>query len=152
MDLEEKLYREKIELASLLARFFAFWIDSLILAFVFSLIHWDELPRHLNSLDGYYGYVMAMNNFFWQIILLDLVYEVTFLALYGATFGKMIFKIRVISISLLDKPNLFYALVRSLIKSLEKRLLFIPILFVFFSPYKQSLHDLLAKTIVVKNV
>lgn len=148
MDLEEKLYREELELASLWTRFFAFCIDNIILNFIFLLIHWDKFSPYL---DNYSALVASMISVLWQMILLDLAYEIVFLAIYGATFGKMIFKIRIISVSLLDKPNLFYSSVRSFIKLLGKKLFYIPFLFVFFSPFRQTLHDFLGKTIVIKN-
>lgn len=148
MDLEEKLYREELKLADLWRRFFAFWVDSLILTFVFFLIYWNELSQYL---DNYYALTQAILSVIWQFSLLDFVYEVVFLSLYGATLGKMIFQVRVISISLFDKPSFFYALVRSAVKLVGKNLFYLPFLFVFFSPFKQTLHDLLAKTIVIKN-
>lgn len=148
MDLEEKLYREEIQLASLLVRFFTFWVDNLILASVFFLIYWNELSPYLNN---YFALMEAMQGVLWQLLLLECVYEVVFLSLYGATLGEMIFKVRVISISLLDKPSVLYALIRSVTKLISKGLFYAPYLLVFFSPFKQTLHDLLAKTIVVKN-
>lgn len=148
MDLEEKLYREEIQLASLLARFFAFWVDNLILASVFFLIYWNELSPYLNN---YSALMEAMRSVLWQLLLFDCVYEVVFLVLYGATLGKMIFKVRVISVSLLDKPSFLHALIRSVTKLIGKGLFYAPYLLVFFSPFKQTLHDLLAKTIVIEN-
>lgn len=148
MDLEEKLYREEIELAPLFLRFCAFLLDHIILAFVFLLIYWDVISQYAGN---YYAINTVISELVWQLIFLMLVYEVVFLTFYGATLGKMAFQIRVISTSLLDTPNLFYVLMRSVIKILSQNLFFLPYLFVFFSPFKQTLHDLLAKTIVVKN-
>lgn len=148
MDLEEKLYREEIELAPLFLRFCAFLLDNIILSSVFLLIYWDTLSQYAGN---YYAINMAILELIWQLIFLTFVYEVIFLAFYGATLGKMAFKIRVISTSLFDTPNFSYAIIRSIIKILSQNLFFLPFLFVFFSPFKQMLHDFLAKTIVVKN-
>lgn len=148
MDLEEKLYREEIELAPLFLRFCAFVLDKIILAFVFSLIYWDVVSQYAGD---YYALNLVMLELIWPLIFLMLAYEVVFLMLYGATLGKMVFKIRVISTSLFDTPNLFYVLIRSIVKIFAQGLFFLPFLFVFFSPFRQTLHDFLAKTIVVKN-
>lgn len=149
MDLEEKLYREELELASLPERFFAFLIDNFIVVFVFSLIYWGEFSQHANN---YYATAKVMSELIPQFALLVFAYEVVFLMFYGATFGKMIFKIRVISTSLLDTPSPTYILTRSIVKILSQQIfLNFPFLFVFFSPFKQAFHDSLAKTIVVKN-
>lgn len=146
MDLEEKLYYEKIKLASLPKRFFAFWIDELILSCVFVLIYWESLVPHF---ENYYAIVGIVSTLIWQRFFLGLIYESVFLVLYGATLGKMLLKIRVVSVSLLDTPNVLYALIRALVKVLSQNLLYLPYLFVFFSTCRQALHDLLGKTIVV---
>lgn len=148
MNLEEKLYRENIKLASFKSRFFAFVIDKFLISFIVLLIYWGNF----SSIGHDY---FALRNFIaqlvGQIILLSIAYECVFLLLYGATLGKIVFKIRVVSISLLDSPTLFVALVRSSLKVISENLLYVPYALVFFSSFSQTLHDYMAKTIVIQN-
>lgn len=149
MSAEEKIYREKLVLASILERFFAFLIDKFLISFVFALIVWDEVA----PLQKDYFSIMT---FFQSKILffvgLDLCYEILFVFLYGATLGKIALKIKVISLGMLDRPNLLYSAIRALCKIIGENVFYAPFFMVFFSPIRQTLHDILGKTLVIKNV
>ncbi|GAA7258653.1 RDD family protein [Helicobacter cholecystus] len=147
MNLEEILYREEIVLASIGRRAMAFLLDRILISFVFTLIYWNEF----SALSGSYLQVV---NFFYEVILqfllLNFTYETLFTALYGATLGKIACKIKVISTSLLDHPNILFSCIRSAMKILGEYFIYIPFLLIYFTPFKQTLHDLLGKTIVIK--
>lgn len=147
MNLEEKLFREEIVLASIPRRVVAFLLDKFLLTFVFTFIYWDDFSKLGGS---YTQIVLFLNQVIVQFLLLNFVYEVLFLILYGATLGKIACKIKIVSTSLLDRPNLFYSSIRSVLKILGENLLYAPFALVFFTPFKQALHDLLGKTIVIK--
>ncbi|HIY44050.1 MAG TPA: RDD family protein [Candidatus Helicobacter avistercoris] len=148
MNLEEILYREKIELATLTSRVIAFLIDKLLLSFVFTLIYWDSFSSVERS---YVQIVGFLNQVIWQYLLLSFAYEAIFTFLYGATLGKIVCKIKVISTSLLDRPSIAFACIRSMVKILGEYLAYAPFFLVFFTPFQQALHDLLGKSIVIKN-
>ena len=147
MKLEEVLYREEIVLASIWRRVIAFLFDQLLIIFVFSLIYWDDL----SALSGSYVQVVNFfNQVIWQFLLLNFVYEVIFIVLYGATLGKIMCKIKAISTALLDRPGIILSCIRSAVKILGGNLMYAPFVLVYFTPFKQALHDLLGKTIVIK--
>lgn len=147
MNLEEILYREEIVLAGIGRRIIAFLLDKILISFVFSLIYWNEFF----SLSGSYVQIVTFfNQVILQFLLLSFVYEALFTLLYGATLGKIACKIKVISISLLDRPNIAFSCIRSAVKILGENLLYAPFVLVYFTPFRQALHDLLGKTIVVK--
>lgn len=148
MNLEEKLYREGIKLASLSSRFFAFLIDKTIIAFLLIVIYWDAFSQCQGS---YSAIVALILKIIWQLIILNVIYESVFLFLYGGTLGKMLLKIRVVNISILDSPNFLYALIRAVVKVVSEYLGYIPYVLVFFSPFLQAFHDYMAQTIVIKN-
>lgn len=148
MNIEDKIYREHIEIAKISHRFFAFLIDNFLVTLAFYLIFWEEM----SSLpDSYVAMVEFLKGKVLYLVGLEFVYEVVFLSLYGATLGKMLFKIKVISLDMLDRPNLLYALIRTMCKILGKVFFYMPFFLVFFSPIAQALHDILGKTIVIKN-
>lgn len=148
MNLEEILYRENIQLASFSRRVIAFLIDKFLLSLVFTLIYWENF----SSLDrGYVQIVGFLNQVIWQYLILSFVYEALFLMLYGATLGKIVCKIKVISTSLLDRPNMVLSCVRSFVKILAEYLFYAPFCLAFFTPFRQTLHDLLGRSIVIKN-
>lgn len=148
MSVEEKIYREKLVLAPILDRLLAFLIDYFLISFVFSIIFWDEL----SPLQGDYVSVMNfVNERILYFMTLNLSYEFLFVYLYGATLGKIALKIKIISSEMLDRPSLIYSIVRTLCKFIGMYLFFAPFFVVFFSPIQQTLHDILGKTLVIKN-
>ena len=148
MSIEDKIYRENIEIAKISHRFFAFLIDEFLLALVFYIAFWEDFGA---VSDNYVATMEFLRSKFVYLVGLELIYEVVFLNLYGATLGKIALKIKVISLDMLDRPNLVYCLVRTGCKILGKVFFYIPFFLVFFSPIAQALHDILGKTIVVKN-
>lgn len=148
MNLEEKLYRENIQIASLWSRVFAFLIDKILISLIFSLIYWDSLAPNINNP---HALITLTSSLVWQLVLLNVIYEALFTFLYGATLGKLLFKIRIINIFLLDNPDLLSSINRAIFKILAEFIFYISYCFIFFSPIKQTLHDYLAKTIVVQN-
>lgn len=148
MNLEEKLYRENLQLASVGSRFCAFLIDKFLISFVFFIIYWNDFSQT----NGDYAMMIGLiSNVIWQFICLSIAYEVIFLVLYGATLGKIFLKIRVLGVMLLDSPSVLHALIRTVMKILSENLFYFPYLFSLFSPFKQALHDYMAKTIVIRN-
>lgn len=150
MSIEEKIYREKLTLASIVDRFLAFLVDKFLISIVFMIIFWGEI----SSIDqSYVAIAKFIANRIYYCIALDLCYESLFVFLYGATLGKMLFKIKVFSIQILDRPNFLYSFIRALCKvGGEYFLFYAPFFVVFFSPIQQALHDILGKTLVIKNV
>ena len=81
--------------------------------------------------------------------ILGLAYETWMLGKYGATVGKMVMKIRVVSESG-KKIDYSTALVRSLSSYLSVAALGLGLFWVIWDIKKQSWHDKIAKTVVVK--
>ncbi len=81
--------------------------------------------------------------------ILALAYETWMIGMYGATIGKMVMKIRVVSESgkRIDYPT---ALVRTLSSYLSVAVFCLGILWVIWDIKRQSWHDKIAKTVVVK--
>lgn len=81
--------------------------------------------------------------------LVDLVYSVFFVSIYGATPGKMLLKMKIVDKSYI-KPRLWQILLReSLGKYASGLLLPISGLLVIFHKQKRSIHDFIAGTFVI---
>jgi len=72
-----------------------------------------------------------------------------FHAAHGQTPGMALLRVRVVDENG-EKPGLGQALSRGLVLSVSSSFYGLPLLYAFFSPNKQALHDLLAKTYVVE--
>lgn len=148
MSIEDKIYREKLVLAGIGERFFAFLIDRFLISLVFVVIFWSEIAPLQKDYVSMIGFIEKRFLFF---VALDFAYEVVFVFLYGATLGKIALKIKIVSIGIFDRPNLIYSAIRTLAKIVGENLFYAPFFVVFFSPIQQALHDILGKTLVIKN-
>lgn len=148
MSAEEKIYREKLVLASVFERFLAFLIDYFLISLVFTFIFWDELAP---LKDNYASIMSFIEKRFLYFVGLQVCYEIIFVFLYGATLGKIALKIKVISLGILDRPNLIYSSIRAVGKIIGENLFYAPFFWIFFSPIQQTFHDILGQTLVIKN-
>lgn len=148
MNLEEKLYREDIKIAHLSHRFFALLVDEFLISLILTLIYWNEFS-HIGS--NYYQLSTFVASLVIPLTSLYFAYEVLFTFLYGATLGKMLFKIHIVTSTLLDKPSFLESLFRAIFKIAGRFILYISYCSVFFTPFRQTLHDYLARTLVVQN-
>ena len=144
--IEETLAREEIELAPLWKRLVAFIIDDLLISMVLIGINWDSIVQNSHDKEAILGIVSSS----WIVLyIIKIVYQWLFVCFYGATIGKIVVKIRVIEVGLLDNPKMGQSFVRSCFRILSEMLMYLPFLFVFENRIYQALHDKVAKTIVV---
>ncbi len=141
----QKLNRENVTLASYRARSLAFLIDELLISVLFVAIVWDSIPNITSQAQM----IAFVNANAWQVILLKTIYQSFFVWMYGATPGKMLLKIRVISIDLLDNPSLFVSILRAIIRIFSESVLYLGFLWAYFDIKKQTWHDKMARTLVI---
>lgn len=144
--IEETLAREEIKLAPLWKRFVAFMVDDLLVSMILIGINWDRIMQNAQDTEAMLSIVSSS----WAALyVIKLVYHWLFVHFYGASIGKMVVRIRVMEVELLDNPKIGQAFMRSFFRLLSEVLMYLPFLFVFENRIKQALHDKLAKTIVV---
>lgn len=153
--LYENLMREEITPASKSLRFIAWFIDMFLLSCVFTFINLYSFMQlydviwNLDNVD-YEALMASILSYMLYILLLKIVYDTFFIALYGSSIGKIICKIRVININIFDKPHFFHALLRAFSKYIGESLLFITYIFGFGDALGRTIHDRIAKTVVVR--
>lgn len=146
MNIMEILDREGLKVASDSKRILAFWIDEIII----SVIVFMGLYEQITALQGDMEKVRELlSNAFLFIAILQIAYHSVFTAIYGASVGKMLCKIKVIKIDTLDKPRIFEAILRSFIRIVSVALFYIPLIVAFADPFRRALHDLVVKSIVI---
>lgn len=150
--IQEILDREDIQLASIDKRFIAFVLDSLIVSVVFCLLNFDALENISKSLQESNAEqtINAMNPMLLQMFVLDILYQWIFVAWYGASVGKIVCKIEVVSIDLLDSPSVLKSLLRAILRDISQLVYYIPFMFALGDSFKRTLYDRLCQSIVIK--
>lgn len=146
MDILEILDREGLELAKNDKRIFAFIIDELIISFLIFVALYDKISTLNNNTEQI---IALMSSALFYIIVVKILYYSIFTALYGASIGKILCKIKIVKLDTLDKPNIVESVLRSTLRVLAEFLFYIPFLFAFANPFRQALHDMMIRTIVI---
>lgn len=144
--IEEILAREEIQVAHLWKRVVAHFIDDLLISMVVIGMYWEKIMQNAGDAEVIIG--MISNS--WLILyVLRIVYHWLFVRYFGATIGKIVVKVRVIELGLLDNPSSKQALVRSILRALSEFLMYLPFLYIVTNPLFRGLHDKASQTIVV---
>ncbi len=144
-DIFKKLNSEGLRLGALYKRVIAFFIDEVIISILFYIIYANSFNRATTSAM----LIELINMLFLQVILLKVIYHTFFVWMYGATPGKMLLKIKIISIDGFDKPNLMSSFIRATVRIISEMFFYIGFLWAFFDRLRQAWHDKAAKTMVV---
>jgi uncharacterized RDD family membrane protein YckC len=141
----ERFERENISLASIKKRTLAYTIDEILISILFMFIFFGKIPPNAT----YEQTLNLMNSLFSYVILLKIIYQTFFIWYYGATPGKLLVKIRVISTVDLENPNIIYSLNRAIVRIISETFFYIGFLWAFSNPKRETWHDKVAKTLVV---
>lgn len=145
--IEEILAREELQIAPLWKRFVAFVIDELLISMIIIGIAWEAISQNSQDTEVI---LKIVSDYTFSMLGIALVYHWLFVKLYGATIGKMVVRIKVIEVALLDNPSVMQSFLRSLIRLLSIILTYIPFIFILSSKIYQGLHDRIANTIVIE--
>lgn len=143
--IEEMLTRENLQVSPISKRIWAHVVDDLLISFIIIAILWERIEA-AQEIDAM---VMIVNQAVLEIFFLKTIYHGFFTWQYGATLGKMLMKIRIIDLEMLDKPAPLNALNRAVVRSINEFLFYFGFVFAFFDPFKRALHDRTAKTLVI---
>ncbi len=143
--IEELLRRQHLALASIGKRGMAFFIDELLLTTLFMIVLWDVVAQaaDLNEM------VMITNAYVFEYMSIKILYQTVFVALYGATLGKMAMKIRVVSILDGGIPSWPASFNRAVFRIISEMIFYLGFIWAMLDPGRQGWHDRTAGTIVV---
>lgn len=137
---------DNLQLSNSRSRVKAFVIDDLLITFVVLILLWDQVAQ---SAGDFISVMAIMNAAFLQIIFLKFLYQTFFIWYYGATIGKIIAKIRVIDYDNFSKVSFGSAVARAAVRIVSESIFYLGFALFFYTESKQTLHDKLAKTLVV---
>jgi len=165
-ELIEKLESENITLAPIQKRAMAFGIDWFIILVLFELsISGVFTPEQRASVDAAIslllssGEVVAIPNIeaslqilfqlFFFSTFLNIAYQAFFVWMYGATLGKIAMKIKVVSMSDLDRPSFLFALSRASMRIVSEVLFYLGFVWAMLNPKRETWHDKISNTLVI---
>ncbi|WP_345992599.1 RDD family protein [Sulfurimonas sp. HSL-1716] len=144
-EIENLLDREQFVLASIQKRALAFFIDEVLLSIIFIAIIWKYFVQATNIEQM----IDLTNSFVLEYMALKIVYQTFFVALYGASIGKIVTKIKVIEIMTLEKPGIIVSFNRAVFRVISEMIFYLGFLWGVMNPSRQAWHDLTAKTLVI---
>jgi uncharacterized RDD family membrane protein YckC len=144
----QQIDSENLELAPNRTRAMAFVIDDLLITLLTVVLLWDKVVA---TGSDTMGVLTVMNQAFLQVVLIKVIYQTFFVWYYGATIGKMAMKIKVIDFDNFGRVSFLSALFRAMTRIVSESIFYIGFVFAFYTQSRQTLHDKLGKTLVVKS-
>ncbi|MBD3798188.1 MAG: RDD family protein [Campylobacterales bacterium] len=134
-----------MNIAPIRKRILSFVIDDIVLSLFVLVIFYDKLTdiTDMETMSAF----MADN--FLAIMLVKVLYHWILVWQNGMTMGNYIMKIKVIDESSGERPNVFMALNRSMLRILSESIFYIGFLFAFFSSKLQTFHDKFTNAVVI---
>jgi len=141
----ETFERENITLSSIKKRLLAYTIDEILISVIFVIIYMGIIPPDAT----YERIINLVNGMFVYVVSLKIVYQTFFVWYYGATPGKILSKIKVISTVNIGNPNLLSSFNRAVVRIISESFFYIGFLWAFSNPKRETWHDKIAKTLVI---
>ncbi len=149
----ENLNTDKYKISSIGKRASAYFIDDIIVSLFLFIIFYDQLVNIYLSIQENPMDFTPMATFLEQntvvFLLLRVIYQTFFVWQSGMTPGKRLLKIKVIELDSGDIPSFQVAFLRATLRIISDSIFYLGYIFAYFNPLVQTLHDKLAKTIVV---
>ncbi|HHB95163.1 MAG TPA: RDD family protein [Campylobacterales bacterium] len=130
----------------------AYFLDDVIVSLLLFIIFYNQLLNIYQQVQNHMDFtplVAYLQENTLIFILLRIIYQTFFVWQNGMTPGKMIMKIRVIEMDSGNIPSFGVAFLRASIRIVSESIFYIGYIMAFFNPMVQTLHDKLAKTVVV---
>jgi len=135
----------RVSIASNATRLKAFIIDDLLITILTFIILWQPL---VSANGDFEKMVLIINGAFLQIVVLKFLYQSFFIWYYGATIGKILTKTKVVDINF-QRVGFGASIIRSLVRIVSENIFYLGFVIAYFTPYRQTLHDRLARTLVI---
>lgn len=141
----EKLERENITLAPISKRFLAHVIDMFLINILINIMY----PNSFENFTGKEEEIILLLTLIFTIVFVHTSYQTFFVYMYGATLGKMVMKIKVVSIYDLENPLFIHSLIRGVMRNISEIILFLGFYWAFMNSKKETWHDKAGRTLVV---
>jgi len=143
--IETLLHRHGLKRASIAKRAFAFLIDELLLSTLFLIVLWDTIAQA----KDFETFLFITDAYALEYLGMKVFYQTIFVALYGASLGKMVMRLRVVSVQDAEFPGWPAAFNRAVFRILSEIVFYLGFIWAMFDPNNQAWHDRTARTVVV---
>jgi uncharacterized RDD family membrane protein YckC len=143
--IEEQLHRHELELASIPKRAAAFVIDEFLLSTLFMVMVWESISQA----KDFESFLFVTNAYALEYMGIKILYQTIFVALYGATLGKMAMRIRVAALDNGETPGWASSFNRAVFRIISEIIFYLGFIWAMFDPFNQAWHDRTARTVVV---
>ncbi len=137
---------ENLELASISKRFFAFFIDEIIITVLIYFVFWNSLVTNASNVEELTIFIASL---IMPILFIKFIYQTFFIWYYGATIGKMALKIKVIDYNHFGKISFLHSIIRSIGRVASEYFIYIGFVVALFTEGRQTFHDKIGRTLVV---
>jgi uncharacterized RDD family membrane protein YckC len=144
-ELERRMQREAMRVASIKKRVVSMFIDEMLLSFLLIIVLWDSFTAAQSTQE----IIILTNSFVLEFMAMKIIYQTFFVMQYGATLGKIFMKIQVVEIKTLSTPSFASAFNRGVFRIISELFLYLGFLWGTMNPLHQTWHDLTARTLVV---
>jgi len=134
--------------ASLGRRSISFIIDDIVVSLFFVVIFYDQISS-LTSQELMVNFIVTNT---WVLLMLKLIYHTFFIGYNGMTLGKYIVKIKAVDENSGNLLPWSRALLRAFVRVVGESFFYFTFLFAIFDKRVQTLHDKVAKCVVVRDV
>jgi len=135
----------EFQIASTKKRLGAFVIDDIVISVFLLIIFYPQLAGIKDPM----ALSLFLENNFLTFIVLKILYQTFFVWQGGRTPGKMLMKIRVVEMDGGYIPSFGTAFLRASVRIISESFFYLGYVLAYFNPLVQTLHDKLAKTVVV---
>ncbi|PAF51559.1 RDD family protein [Helicobacter sp. 13S00477-4] len=144
--IEEILFREGLTLSSFTQRLSAFLIDLLFIFFLVWGFCYGFFGEYVKNIESK---IIFIQKFLFLFFMFQFFYELFFILFFGATLGKMIVGIKVISVQTLDKPNFISILMRCFIKIVQEGVCCTLFIFALNDKFLRPFYDKWGRMLVI---
>lgn len=145
--IQQQLSREQLSLASVNKRGLAFFIDEVIISFLFAVIFWDKLT----SFDSTEEVLDFSRTLLVYIMSVKVVYQALFVYYYGATLGKLAVSIRVVEVEYMRLPSITQSIIRAIVRVVSEMVFYIGFVIGMIHPIRLTWQDKAATTIIIND-
>jgi uncharacterized RDD family membrane protein YckC len=143
--IERLLRQEGFTLAPITKRAAAFFLDELLLTTLFMIVLWDVVSQA----EDLQQMILITNAYVFEYMAIKILYQTVFVALYGASLGKMAVKVRVVSLIDGGIPSWPASFNRAVFRIISEMIFYLGFIWAMMDPANQAWHDRTAGTIVV---
>jgi uncharacterized RDD family membrane protein YckC len=147
LDLDERLYREGIQLAPIEKRALAHVIDDFILSVLMFVI----ISESISGAETPEEIIVAVNSLIFEFMFVKFIYHAIFTSIYGGSLGKIFLKIKVINTYDFSEIGILDSLNRALVRMGSEAIFLLGFLWAVFDENRQGWHDKSSNTIVVNS-